>query len=67
MFAKSGDSVVEAGLGGADRDVENSCGFLERKIVLVVKQEDGPAGGRDEVEQREKGGIGRLAEVGIRE
>src|SRR5579863_1161161 len=55
---------MQTRLGGADRNVENGCGFLERKIVLVVKQEDCSAGGRDVVEKREEGGIGPLAKVG---
>ncbi len=33
--------------------------------MLVVEKEDGPAGGRDMVEEREKGVVGRLAEIGI--
>jgi len=33
--------------------------------VLVVKKEDCSAGGRDVVEKREEGGVGRPAKVGI--
>jgi len=44
VFAKGGDSVVEARLGGADRDIRDDGTFFEGEAVLVVEREDRPAG-----------------------
>src|SRR5690349_18321803 len=52
-------------LCGADRNVENGCGFLQRKTMLVVKKKNCSAGGGDVVEKREEGGIGWPVKVGI--
>ena len=65
MFAKRGNSIIEARLGGADRDLQDGGTFFEREVVLVAKQEDGTAGGRYMVEEGEEGLIRRLAESGV--
>jgi hypothetical protein len=65
VFAKGGDSVMEARLGGADRNLEDGGTFFEGQVVLVVEKEDGSTGGRDVVEEGEKGLVGRLAEIGV--
>ena len=55
---------MEARLGGADGNLQDGGTFFEGEVVLIVEQEDGPAGGRDAVEKREEGGIGWTAKVG---
>src|SRR5277367_1682476 len=49
---------MEARLGGADRNVENSCGFLERKIVLVAKKEDCSLAGETWSRSEKKAALG---------
>ena len=44
MFAKGGDSVVEARLGGADRNIQDDGTFFEGEAMLVVEQQDRSAG-----------------------
>ncbi len=65
MFAKGADSVVEARLGGADGDLQDGGTFFEGEVVLIVEQEDGPAGGRDAVEEGQEGLVGWFAEIGV--
>jgi len=54
-FAKGGDSVMEAGLGGSDGNFKDGRGFFERQVVLVAEEQDGSAGGGDEVEEGQEG------------
>ena len=65
MFAKGGDSVMEARLGGADRNLQDDSSFFKCEVVLIAKQEDGPAGWRDVVEEGHETLIGWLAETGV--
>ena len=65
MFAKGADSVVEARLGGADGNLQDGGTFFEGEVVLIVEKEDGPAGGRDAVEEGQEGLVGWFAEIGV--
>jgi hypothetical protein len=65
VIAKGTYSVVEARLGSADWNLQDGSGFFERKVVLIVKKEHGPARGRDVIEEGEEGFVGWLADIGV--
>jgi hypothetical protein len=65
VFAKGTYSVVQSRLGSADWNLEDSGGFFEREVLLIVEKEHCAAGGRDVIEQREEGFVGSLAEIGV--
>jgi len=46
---------MEAGLGGSDGNFKDGRGFFERQVVLVAEEQDGSAGGGDEVEEGQEG------------
>jgi hypothetical protein len=56
---------METRLGGADRNLQDGGTFFECEVVLIPKQQNGPAGGRDMVEEGEEGLVGWLAEAGV--
>jgi hypothetical protein len=66
VFAKGIDSVMEARLGGADRNIQDGGTFFEGKAVLVVEQEDRPAGWRNVVEKVQEDLVGQLGGTRIR-
>lgn len=58
---------MQARLGGADGNLEDGGSFLEGQVVLIAEQEDGPAGGRNLVDQGEESLVGWLSEAGVEE
>src|SRR4051812_35853797 len=59
-LSKDGYAVSEARLGGSNRDLENDRGFFNRQVVLIVKEQHRPAGGRHLVDGGEQPGLQRL-------
>jgi hypothetical protein len=49
---------MEPRLGGADRNLQDGGTFFESEVVLIAKQEDGSARGRDVVEEGQEGLVG---------
>ena len=56
---------MEPRLGCADRNLQNRGSFFEREVVLITKQKDGSACGRDLVEETQEGLVRWLAEKRI--
>jgi hypothetical protein len=56
---------MKARFGGADRNLQDGGTLFQGEVVLIVEQQDGPAGGRDAVEQGQECLVGWFAETGV--